>query len=354
MWLTKWGSTKWRYTIVALLFLFLVAVLTVLGGEKNTLPDGLAKIDCSANGLCLQSIEASGESVQVYQSALGFIVVKSQEDAVSTFERMRQVARKFEKYFGIKPEQGLVYDQSFNISADRFPVAWVQPWAYSADSAWLLTEFLGRKGNAAKDTKSLAHEIGHLLFMKYIWGKQADKPQYGGDAPDWLDEVAGILMEGHVDTEMRIHRMNSYFLANRTIALQEFFEMSHPLISNDILRKALEDAKAKSRAKTDGEKVVFKVTVEVDANAVVDLFYAQSRLVADFLLEETNDPQIFGKLARSLKEGRAIDETLPAYWCESKCGVEFGMEQLDKKFSNWLSAYFNSNVQVSKPDGRSG
>ena len=57
----------------------------------------------------------------------------------------------------------------------------------------------------------VSHELGHQFFIHSFWPKEADQSekggfkadQYGGPAPDWLDEMAAVLMENDALSETR-------------------------------------------------------------------------------------------------------------------------------------------------------
>lgn len=90
-----------------------------------------------------------------------------------------------------------------------------------------------------EDPDMVPHELGHLWYMQVFWAGAARpaSDRYGSAAPDWLDEVAAILMES--DTRAAIHR--NRFSDGRDddpersdrvppeIALARFVIMPHPV-----------------------------------------------------------------------------------------------------------------------------
>jgi len=62
-------------------------------------------------------------------------------------------------------------------------------------------------GKAALDAGMLPHELGHLWFTHAFWpmASQAEEGEshYGGPGPDWLDELAAILLEDAPTTDRR-------------------------------------------------------------------------------------------------------------------------------------------------------
>ncbi|HEX8308619.1 MAG TPA: hypothetical protein VF645_09405 [Allosphingosinicella sp.] len=74
---------------------------------------------------------------------------------------------------------------------------------------------------------TLRHEIGHDLFIRYLVPSSRED-QYGGDAPDWLDEMAAIAFEGAALTASRRRHAARYAREATLVPLGQFLTMTHP------------------------------------------------------------------------------------------------------------------------------
>ena len=64
-------------------------------------------------------------------------------------------------------------------------------------------QFAPSAGNARRlPSHVLPHEIGHVLFIRYL-APESGSDQYGGGAPDWLDEMAAMAFEDAVGVAIR-------------------------------------------------------------------------------------------------------------------------------------------------------
>lgn len=185
---------------------------------------------------------------------------------------------------------------------------------------------------AGRNDAAVAHELGHMWFTEAFWPVQPDArsaAHYGGAGPDWLDEVAAILME---DEQMTAARRNGFRQAlgedpARIKPLRELFDEPHPMAATArSLRPSpggttapagpgagSNDAEATaSRENTLVARVVSgEEAARMGADmAAASLFYAQNRVVADFLLERSGSQLIFAQLAGALADGASLDDWL--------------------------------------------
>ncbi|MBU1384939.1 MAG: hypothetical protein KKG14_07090 [Alphaproteobacteria bacterium] len=65
------------------------------------------------------------------------------------------------------------------------------------------------------------------------------------------------------------------------------------------------------------------------------MFYAQARVFADFLLERTGDPAVYGRIARALADGRTMDQWLAVDGAAS--GLPGSVTALDAAWMAWLA-----------------
>lgn len=77
----------------------------------------------------------------------------------------------------------------------------------------------------------LRHEIGHDLFVRYLV-PNTQSGQYGGDAPDWLDEMAAIAFEGTEQKTGRRRVVSILAEASKLMPLSKFLVMTHLELEN--------------------------------------------------------------------------------------------------------------------------
>jgi len=63
-------------------------------------------------------------------------------------------------------------------------------------------------------------------------------------------------------------------------------------------------------------------------------FYSQSRVVADFMLESSGDPGIFGKLAAAVAQGSSLADWLQTSETGLSCRT---VDELDAEWRRWVA-----------------
>jgi len=198
------------------------------------------------------------------------------------------------------------------------------------------------------------HEIGHGWYVEAFWpgyGIEA-RGHYGGPGPDWLDEVAAILMESGDSAELRrgifrtVYRgEGSGFLAGypveELIDLPHFLSRVHPAhgAGNEVQAEASRTGALAMRVLSGAEAQDHMANIREAA-----LFYPQGRLFADFLIDRTGDPAVFGPIGEAFGDGGTFASWLQANG-ESK-GLASTVAGLDLQWRAWLDARFG------RPGGR--
>lgn len=164
----------------------------------------------------------------------------------------------------------------------------------------------------------LRHEIGHDLFVRYLApSTQAD--QYGGDAPDWLDEMAAVAFEGAEQEAARRRSVVLYQRAGRLLPLRDFLTMTHPEMTGE-----LPDA-------ASGEMFRVRRSMSEDTGP----FYAMARAFYDFLVARTGDQSIVAALARAARESEPLDRWILDRTGHGDAG---SVETLNEDFLAWIGA----------------
>lgn len=174
----------------------------------------------------------------------------------------------------------------------------------------------------------VAHELGHGWYTAAFW---ADVPapagtmRYGSAAPDWLDEAAAMLMEdedGARDYRQRFGDGRDPAHAGSTLpelSLAELTTMTHPAMAALVGRPA-------------GAGPMVRVT------SAPTLFYAQSRVFADYLIERSGDRRILAAVSQGLKARGGFDAWLAGDGARHRLAGSLAAMQQD--WNAWLDKRF--------------
>lgn len=181
-------------------------------------------------------------------------------------------------------------------------------------------------------TYALRHEIGHDLFIRYLAPSSRDD-QYGGDAPDWLDEMAAVAFEGAELTASRRRDATRFARRATLLPLGRFLTMTHP-------EWASRPPPAPSR-----DIVQIRLAVSEDSPQ----FYAMSRAFYDFLVDRTKSTAIVAELAAAFRQGERLDR-----WILSRTGhgdPKDGLGALNAEFLAWIASDERYGGAGSKGEG---
>lgn len=165
----------------------------------------------------------------------------------------------------------------------------------------------------------LRHEIGHDLFIRYLVPSTRNG-QYGGDAPDWLDEMAAIAFEGEALRAGRRGAAVRYIREKRLIPLGRFLEMQHP------------EAAAGPVPASFGKQFPLRDP----SSPETELFYMMASSFYDYLVERTGETAIVAELAAEYRRGGRLD-----LWLVRRVGLSpsrKGIARLEVDFRHWIAA----------------
>jgi hypothetical protein len=214
----------------------------------------------------------------------------------------------------------------------------------------------GRLTLDSREAQVVPHELGHGWFVKAFWPdyQPAAQDHYGGPGPDWLDEVAAMLMEDGDGAEDRRKVFRDVYqgrgsgaLASFPVAdlidLPRFLSREHPAQIRPDLRPT----------GTSPEGVVtMRVIDSTDQGALsraleAALYYPQGRMFADFLLDRTGDPLVFKEIAEGLAQGQSFEDWLAAQGPARR--LPESMAELDAAWRMWLAARFGAPSSAPSP-----
>ena len=188
----------------------------------------------------------------------------------------------------------------------------------------------------ATDRSALRHEIGHMALMRAFWpapsGGSAAAGHYGGPGPDWLDELAAVLMESRTMADSRRALLDEPEAPTRLRPLDDFFTQAHPMAAQ------LPALQAQAQAEAGTGASVRMISGDTAQRLASDArwFYAQARSVADFLLAASDDPAVFGSIAAFLADGGDMDSWLAAHGAQY--GLPTTVAAMDAAWTQWLAA----------------
>lgn len=200
-----------------------------------------------------------------------------------------------------------------------------------------------RAGNTASTSETAAetnrpdvirHEIAHLLFINELWPSSLNKlEQYGGDAPDWLDEGAAILAESDAMTADRQAAFVEAVNEGTLKPLQEYLDMPHPTFGGGDFQALVEQA----RAQAENSEITFiSAKLPKDHVKQAALYYTQTRGWLDFLIETSQNPRVFADLTQALKAGASLEDWLTMHGPAHNLPEDF--DQLQTDFMDWAEA----------------
>lgn len=170
----------------------------------------------------------------------------------------------------------------------------------------------------AREAQVVPHELGHSWFIRAFWPdhQSGDTPHYGGPGPDWLDEIAAMLMESGDGAEERrkifrdVYQGRSAgafaaFPVSDLIDLPRFLSRDHPVLDDPGIRptESAPGGVVTMRVLTPGNPSVSEAA----------LYYPQGRMFADFLLDRAGDPKVFEAIAEAVAEGESFERWLSTH-----------------------------------------
>lgn len=196
-----------------------------------------------------------------------------------------------------------------------------------------------------------AHELGHLFFIETYWPEDnldvvntnpGEVARYGGPAPDWLDEMAAVLLENEALTAGRSTMLATADEAEDNFAafwsLDEYFTMTHPVFEQ--ARRVIAARQNTEEGRGRGGVVMLTRDQLDNRNDGRDpaMFYAQSRGFADYLIEKTADTRIFASVAKHVADGGDMESWLRT---RPKNELPTTLTALEADFKSWVKGKYD-------------
>ena len=276
---------------------------------------------------------AAPTTPRAFETPHGWVITDSPRKAEWAKTGLDQTVALFQRHFDVVIGKGVIVETRYAGFVDTLVPgqrAWTLPWRTNA------FDVDGHQASARRDehhldgVSSLRHELAHAFFLAGVI-PNLRKNQYGGDAPDWLDEAAAMIVETDGVNDMRRSAFNEQVCSGRLIPLDVFLVSEHPVFAAPKMHTML----AALRQRKLERPVMLEMRLSelgLDERAVRD-FYAQASAFAQYLVTRTGDEKILGRIAQSI---RASGE--PTSWQQSqwfRAESRLGTASLGDDFARW-------------------
>lgn len=279
----------------------------------------------------------------------GWFYARDRAEAATFAEDIAANAAAFERFFGIRPprlavllaDEGETLDDAGKRTLMEAGAEVAIPWPTDAAHAAMVGEGLRKSGlaesaiarhpllNGVMRRPVTRHELGHVMFTRAFFpGAEPVRGHSSGNLPDWLNEMAAMLLEPEAAASHR-RRLLRELLGDpgrraSILPLNAYFRSENPA-----------KPPAGQAVATKGVSLVFRAGNDGKAQQEArSAWYAQTQAFADFLLAESGDPGIFGDLARSLSQGRDVGDWLDSTPHAGRLPRDLG--GLQARWENWL------------------
>lgn len=191
-----------------------------------------------------------------------------------------------------------------------------------------LSQIPDARAQAALDAGMVPHELGHLWFTAAFWPERPetevktdpDAPRhYGGPGPDWLDEAAAVVLEDETTAAQRRDQFRALMRGETVPAvgpvdgralllnLPGLLSREHPGLARAVA------AAPEVVASSGGVGVGVSFTpagAGARPAALERVFYIQTRVFADYLIQTSGRPTILADIAAALADGRSFEAWL--------------------------------------------
>jgi hypothetical protein len=327
---------------------------------------------CAAAAKGLPAIKACVET------AHGVALADNAGEAAALAEYGRAAEARFEKHFGRKPAP-----YALLTSESEADLAALKPHGYKTSYRWPtdaqydestlaslksgIAKMVAERGlskeqadglyNRAVDSHArrmesgernrtrggvIPHQIGHASLTYAFW-PQADgtdgNVHSAGPAPDWLDEIAALLVEDDARAAERREQFKGGYKATGFDPVSMLLSSAQLMNLTDLLTKPNPSA-----ANGPGNSPMPMMMVRVGSGgppppmAEGVAFGLKAQMFADYLIERTGRPAVFGNIAAAFSQNQSMDQWLGG---EGKAfGLPGDVAALEADWKAWLLKKF--------------
>jgi hypothetical protein len=164
----------------------------------------------------------------------------------------------------------------------------------------------------------LRHEIGHSFFIRFLVPNTLAY-QYGGDAPDWFDEMAAVSFEGQGNRALRRCELSLYARTSGLLSFKRFLSMTHPELR-------VQESPSQTRG----------FSSSVSSNKETPIFYAMVNGFDDYLRTRLKGRRVIPELATAFMRGKPLGEFIVSELNLANEGGKF--QELDLDFKAWMAS----------------
>ena len=198
---------------------------------------------------------------------------------------------------------------------------------------------------AKRDGIAIPHELGHMWLIQAFWpDKIVDGGgHYGGPGPDWLDEMAAVLMEPADSAKRRTELFTERYRAIRLamhqghatsdslLDLKSYFSTVHPVAN------AARELVSKGGSDPAGGGMTVRVLTGEEAKRFAGdgiRFYLQSLLASEYLVDRSGDPAVIGRIATAVANGQSFPDWLSKN--KKKSVLPMSLDAMQADWLDWL------------------
>jgi hypothetical protein len=187
----------------------------------------------------------------------------------------------------------------------------------------------------------IPHQIGHASLNHAFW-PEADSsggnPHSGGPAPDWLDEIAAIVVEDDAMSAQRREQFKGGYKASGFDPMTFLLSSAQLVNLGDLLAKPYPSMPVTGTGTGTGgtTMMVMRSGPGGPASPMVEgmSYGLKARMFADYLIERTGRPAIFGNLAAAFSQNQTMEQWLAG---EGKTlGLPGDVVGLEADWKAWL------------------
>jgi hypothetical protein len=256
-----------------------------------------------------QSGNSAGSICERSKTNFGYVVVLKSDKQAAIREGIAAKKKAKSELNLSAPEFGIIDERCTKSEWGELDVdnMIVYPWVFHA--AW-------SPEKSAPEINILRHEIGHSLFIRFLI-PSTKAIQYGGDAPDWFDEMAAVSFEASNDRAIRRCELSLYARTSGLLPFKHFFSMTHP------------EHRGKTDPSREGELNSF-----APSRKETLVFYAMVSGFDDYLRVRLKGRRVIPELVSVFKRGEPLGEFIMS---ELKLKNESGnFDELDADFKAWM------------------
>lgn len=222
--------------------------------------------------------------------------------------------------------------------------------AINAATEQVLEKQIGTAGRARVESAAVPHELGHDWYRHAYWpnAPQSKGQHYGGPGPDWLDEMAAVLMEAPPMYDERIDQFAKRYAAWRSdpgaanendrwmIDLPHYLAETHPALAQVQALLGSEPKNGSGGQGTTAKVITGDAGKKIGESSL--RFYLQSAVAAQYFADRTGDPQVFARIGAAFGRGETMAQWLANK--EPKGKLPRKIEALQADWLAWLAQRF--------------